>query len=165
MFDWTRGLASWCQPHTWWASHATGVPGPWAARWKLGPQAATRLLRISPWSALNKRRNAGQPGNRWCQQENCFLVYVTSKINLKKPGNCTTCPLPSRLETQTTTEMKTCAIVVNVPSDSTRYYPPLWSRNNSWGFPGGAVVENLPANAGDTGSSPGLGRAYMPRSN
>ena len=25
------------------------------------------------------------------------------------------------------------------------------------GFPGGAVVENLPANAGDTGSSPGLG--------
>ena len=25
------------------------------------------------------------------------------------------------------------------------------------GFPGGAVAENLPANAGDTGSSPGLG--------
>ena len=25
------------------------------------------------------------------------------------------------------------------------------------GFPGGAVVESLPANAGDTGSSPGLG--------
>ena len=33
------------------------------------------------------------------------------------------------------------------------------------GFPGGAVVENLPANAGDTGSSPGLGRSQMPRSN
>ena len=33
------------------------------------------------------------------------------------------------------------------------------------GFPGGAVVENLPANAGDTGSSPGPGRSYMPRSN
>ena len=30
---------------------------------------------------------------------------------------------------------------------------------NSGGFPGGAVVENLPANAGDTGSSPGLGRS------
>ena len=25
------------------------------------------------------------------------------------------------------------------------------------GFPGGAVLENPPANAGDTGSSPGLG--------
>ena len=33
------------------------------------------------------------------------------------------------------------------------------------GFPGGAVVENLPANAGNTGSSPGLGRSHMPRSN
>ena len=32
------------------------------------------------------------------------------------------------------------------------------------GVPGGAVVENLPANAGDTGSSPGLGRSHMPRS-
>ena len=33
------------------------------------------------------------------------------------------------------------------------------------GFPGGAVVENLPANAGDIGSSPGLRRSHMPRSN
>ena len=38
-------------------------------------------------------------------------------------------------------------------------------KNDQWGFPGGAVVENLPANAGDTGSSPGLGRSHMPRSN
>ena len=36
---------------------------------------------------------------------------------------------------------------------------------NKLGFPGGAVVENLPASAGDTGSSPGLGRSHMPRSN
>ena len=27
------------------------------------------------------------------------------------------------------------------------------------------MVENLPANAGDSGSSPGLGRSHMPRSN
>ena len=33
------------------------------------------------------------------------------------------------------------------------------------GFPGGAVVENPPANAGDMGSSPGLGGSHMPRSN
>ena len=33
-----------------------------------------------------------------------------------------------------------------------------------YGFPGGAVVENLPANVGDMGSSPGLGRSHMPRS-
>ena len=39
------------------------------------------------------------------------------------------------------------------------------SKTSNKGFPGGAVVENLPANAGDTGSSPGLGRSHMPRSN
>ena len=32
-------------------------------------------------------------------------------------------------------------------------------------FHGGAVVRNLPANAGDTGLSPGLGRSHMLRSN
>ena len=32
------------------------------------------------------------------------------------------------------------------------------------GFPSGAVVESPPANAGDTGSSPGLGRSHMLRS-
>ena len=39
------------------------------------------------------------------------------------------------------------------------------SKKQKWGFPGGAVVENLPVNAGDTGSSPDLGRSHMPRSN
>ena len=34
--------------------------------------------------------------------------------------------------------------------------------NIDLGFPGGAVVENLPAYAGDMGSSPGLGRSSAP---
>ena len=38
-------------------------------------------------------------------------------------------------------------------------------QTKTMGFPGGEVVENLPANAGDTGSSPGLGRSHMPWSN
>ena len=33
---------------------------------------------------------------------------------------------------------------------------------NFGGFPGGAVVGNPPANAGDTGSIPGPGRSHMP---
>ena len=33
------------------------------------------------------------------------------------------------------------------------------------GVPGGAVVKNPPANARDTGSSPGPGRSHMPQSN
>ena len=39
------------------------------------------------------------------------------------------------------------------------------SKIESEGFPGGAVVKNPPANAGDTSSSPGLGRFHMPWSN
>ena len=34
-----------------------------------------------------------------------------------------------------------------------------------WGFPGGAVVENPPANARDTGWIPGPGRSHMSQSN
>ena len=33
------------------------------------------------------------------------------------------------------------------------------------GFPGVAVVKNPPANAEDTGSSPGPGRSHVPQSN
>ena len=42
---------------------------------------------------------------------------------------------------------------------------PVKNRKSARGFPGGAVVKNPPANAGDTGSSPGPGRSHMPRSN
>ena len=35
----------------------------------------------------------------------------------------------------------------------------------SWDFPGGAVVKNLPANAGDMGLIPGPARSLVPRSN
>ena len=41
----------------------------------------------------------------------------------------------------------------------------LLDKNTQQGFPGGAVVENLPADAGDTGSGPGLGGSHVPRSN
>ena len=41
----------------------------------------------------------------------------------------------------------------------------FFKKDGSRGFPCGTVVENLPANAGDTGSSPGLGGSHMPRSN
>ena len=33
------------------------------------------------------------------------------------------------------------------------------------GSPGGSVVKNPPANAGDTGSIPDLGKFHMPQSN
>ena len=43
--------------------------------------------------------------------------------------------------------------------------PPSTLKSILGGFPGGAVVKNLPANAGDTGSIPGPGRSHMLWSN
>ena len=41
----------------------------------------------------------------------------------------------------------------------------VYTKAEEGDFPGGAVVRNPPASAGDTGSSPGPGRSHMPRSN
>ena len=38
-------------------------------------------------------------------------------------------------------------------------------KRNQQGFPGGPVVKNPPANAGDTGSIPGLGRSHVLKDN
>ena len=53
----------------------------------------------------------------------------------------------------------------SLPGPLPKRFAGLWLKRAPPGFPGGAVVENLPANAGDAGSSPGLGRSHMPRSN
>ena len=42
---------------------------------------------------------------------------------------------------------------------------PCVKNKESGDFPGGAVVKNPPANAGDTGSIPGPGRSHMLQSN
>ena len=46
----------------------------------------------------------------------------------------------------------------------TSYNNPVlyWHKNKSQDFPGGPVVKNPPANAGDTGSIPGPGRLHIP---
>ena len=40
-----------------------------------------------------------------------------------------------------------------------------YCQKDNKGFPGGSVVKNLPANAGDTSLTPGPGRFHIPRSN
>ena len=40
-----------------------------------------------------------------------------------------------------------------------------YSKAWNMGFPSGSVVKNLPANAGDTGSIPSLGRSHLPLNN
>ena len=54
-----------------------------------------------------------------------------------------------------------------IKDDTNRWrdIPCSWIRRiHIVGFNGGAVVGSLPAGAGDTGSSPGLGGSRMPRS-
>ena len=48
---------------------------------------------------------------------------------------------------------------------SLRIMPRGVFKKRTRGFPCGAMVGSPPANAGDAGSSPGLGRSHMPRSN
>ena len=36
----------------------------------------------------------------------------------------------------------------------------MYKRAHTGGFPGGSVVKNLPANAGDVGSVPGMGSPW-----
>ena len=61
--------------------------------------------------------------------------------------------------------LNTISISVILPSESN--YAMLWHTSSSLflGFSGGSVVKNLPANSGDTSSTPGLGRSHMPWSN
>ena len=52
---------------------------------------------------------------------------------------------------------------MDITSTSLKYYHTKITE--AGGFPGGTVVKNPPANAGDTGLSPGPGRSHMPQSN
>ena len=42
---------------------------------------------------------------------------------------------------------------------------PSFKKGGIRGLPGGSVVKNLPASAGDVGSIPGLGRSHLLQSN
>ena len=44
-------------------------------------------------------------------------------------------------------------------------FRPCIKKVRNWDFPGGAVLKNLPANAGVMGSNPGQGRSHMTQSN
>ena len=55
------------------------------------------------------------------------------------------------------------ANMIGIPAKREKAY--LTQRTLVMGFPGGTMVKNPPANAGDTGSSPGWGRSHMLWSN
>ena len=78
-------------------------------------------------------------------------------------------PLTQKLERWADIESKLTGAETSVGTTAILCYLPekktLVLKFSCEGFPGGAVVKNPPANAGDTGSSPGPGRSHVPRSN
>ena len=53
----------------------------------------------------------------------------------------------------------------SIPGWGTKISHGVAKKRKQWGFPGGSLVKNLLANAGDTGSILGLGRSHMPQNN
>ena len=72
-----------------------------------------------------------------------YRMAKSDEISLRRSGYKTTSVLPDQYSSKLSRSLKT----------------------RKMGFPGGAVVKNPPANAGDTGWSPGPGRSHMPQSN
>ena len=71
------------------------------------------------------------------QKESCTTMFIAALFTIARTWKQPKCP------------------------STVEWIKKMWHRD----FPGGSVVKDLPANAGDTGSSPGLGRFHMPRSN
>ena len=66
---------------------------------------------------------------------------------------------------ETVVNKNTPLVYAHIPESKGKNKQRKQLKKKSWGFPGGSVVKNPPANAGDTCSIPGLGRLHMPRSN
>ena len=94
----------------------------------------------------------GVKGEWWCHHR-CYYLIMNG------------CPLQT-LHTTLTSVWYACGILTLIVLILVTCVPTSNKKiKRKWGFPGGAVVESLPANAGYTGWSPGLGRSHMPRSN
>ena len=83
-----------------------------------------------------------------------YDIYIYTHTHLAFPF---TSLLPTKINCQISSRINSVLFY-------SKFCPKFVLKKNAWGVPGGAVVGNLPANAGDTGSSPGLGRSHMPRS-
>ena len=89
-----------------------------------------------------------------------MVLWDTSPPSSRSAGflNKVTIPCPNT----SSLDLLACRVVSSTSLDSVMnaIFKVLAGR-----FPGGAVVKNLPANAGDRGSSPGLGRSHVLHSN
>ena len=91
----------------------------------------------------------------WAKQQKSGSIWFTSS----KPEFCGSISLPRYLILEMGFHLYQ---IKGIEADLVAQFLPV--RMNQGGFPGGAVVGSLPANAGHTGSRPGLGGSHMPQS-
>ena len=85
-------------------------------------------------------------------KESCTTMFIAALFTIARAWKQPKCPL--------TDEWIKKMWHIN----TVEYYSAI-KKKQKRGFPGGAVVKNPPASAGDTGLSPAPGRSHMPRSN
>ena len=126
-----------------------------------GPGGPTLIFNRSSRNILEKRDMKSSiqwfknilrtEGHEWPKCDGHWDSYQSSTCEMSTARNHQEILQVSREETQ---------ITQRVSIHGFRFL-----RKGTRDFSGGAVVKNLPANAGDMGSSPGPGRSHMPRSN
>ena len=112
-------------------------------------QQSTRLSR--PWDSPAKNTGVGCHFLLQCMKVKSESEVAQSCLTLSDPTDCSP-PGSSVHGIFQARVLEWGAIAFSAKSVNTQLMFLL-------GFPGGSVVKNLPANAGDTGSIPGLGRS------
>ena len=114
--------------------------------------------RSIPGTRMSLQVSASEKNPREDQWEQVEIRASSAALSPSDDGaNDSASPSLSRLTCKMGLTPPCCWVVGRIKADG--------SQKACRDFPGGTVVKNLPANAGDTGSSPGPGRSHMTRGN